>query len=150
MFRFTPILRQTLRKSTTGITGLAVHPDPLPELCNTYRQTLALLSAIPATSAYRQGVEGFTNRKLKLVQSANGDIAAAEATLGEGQIEESLDIATDELNLVSKMIEWKPYVLSLPPSLFLPDQLYSYFILLRWEQLVEKPEPGQWNYPGLD
>jgi NADH dehydrogenase (ubiquinone) 1 alpha subcomplex subunit 5 len=128
MFRLTPILRQTLRqKSTTGITGLAVHPDPLPELCNTYKQTLALLTTIPPTSAYRQGVEGFTNRKLKLVQSANGDIAAAEATLGEGQIEESLDIATDELNLVSKMIEWKPYVLlplhplSPQPILFFSD-----------------------------
>jgi len=106
MFRLTPALLQAVKK-TTGITGLSVHPDPLPELCKTYQATLSLISSIPSTSVYRQGVEALTQRKLNLVQSANGDIAAVEKGLCEGQIEESLDIATDELNLVSNMIAWK-------------------------------------------
>lgn len=107
MFRFTrPVLLQVVKK-TTGITGLAVHPNPLPELAETYRITLSALSSIPLTSVYRQGVEALTKHKLDIVQGANGDIANVEKQLDEGQIEESLDIAKDELKLVQTMSEWK-------------------------------------------
>jgi NADH dehydrogenase (ubiquinone) 1 alpha subcomplex subunit 5 len=106
MLRITRPLFQ-VAKSTTGITGLAVHPNPLPELSKTYQDTLSLLSSIPPSSVYRQGVEALTQRKLKILERANGDITAVEKELDEGQIEESLDIATDELKLVSNMIEWK-------------------------------------------
>jgi len=41
------------------------------------------------------------------VKGANGDIAAVEKQLDEGQIEEALNVAKDELKLVSNMIEWK-------------------------------------------
>jgi NADH dehydrogenase (ubiquinone) 1 alpha subcomplex subunit 5 len=106
MFRITRPLLQSLKK-TTGITGLAVHPNPLPELHKTYEATLSLLFSIPPTSVYRQGVEALTLRKLQVLQSADGDVAMVEKKLDEGQIEESLDIAADELKLVSSMIEWK-------------------------------------------
>jgi NADH dehydrogenase (ubiquinone) 1 alpha subcomplex subunit 5 len=110
MFRLTrPLFSQVLRTST-GITGLAVHPNPLPELTKAYESTLSLLSTIPTTSVYRQGVEALTQHKLKIVQDAKGDIALAEKALDEGLIEQALDVANDELNLVSKMIEWKAYV----------------------------------------
>lgn len=52
-------------------------------------------------------------------------MAAVEKELDEGQIEESLDIAADEMKLVSNMIDWKA-----------------------WEPLEEHPEPGQWEYFG--
>lgn len=55
-------------------------------------------------------MEALTQNKLRIVQSANGDIAAVERELDEGQIEEALDVAKDELKLVSKMIEWKAFV----------------------------------------
>ena len=48
-----------------------------------------------------------TRNKLKIVQEANGDVAAVEKKLDEGLIEQALDVAQDELSLVSKMIEWK-------------------------------------------
>jgi NADH dehydrogenase (ubiquinone) 1 alpha subcomplex subunit 5 len=112
MFRLTRPLLQQVLKGTTGITGLAVHPNPLPELSKTYQSTLTLLASIPSTSVYRQGVEAITERKLKIVQEANGDVSEVEKQLDEGQIEESLDIANDELKLVSNMIEWKSYVFS--------------------------------------
>ncbi|GBE78288.1 ETC complex I subunit conserved region-domain-containing protein [Sparassis latifolia] len=125
MFRLTrPLLNQVL-KTTTGIAGLHVHHDPLPELTRLYQSTLSELSAIPETSVYRQGVEALTERKLKIVQGANGNIAEVEKQLDEGQIEVSLNIAQDELSLVSKMIEWKA-----------------------WQPLEEKPEAGQWQYFG--
>lgn len=58
------------------------------------------------------------------MEGANGNIAAVEKELNEGQIEESLNIASDELNLVGKMAEWKSYVLLL---------LYVTLILNAWE-----------------
>jgi NADH dehydrogenase (ubiquinone) 1 alpha subcomplex subunit 5 len=143
MLRLTRPLFQQVLKKTTGVTGLAVHPNPLPELSKTYESTLTLLSSIPSTSVYRQGVEALTQRKLTIIRGANGDVAEVEKQLDEGHIEESLDIANDELKLVSNMIEWKAYVLFL--------QLVSNTILTfvtSWEPLEENPEPGQWEYFG--
>ena len=47
------------------------------------------------------------------MKNAGADIAAAEQRLNEGQIEEALDIAADELSLATKMIEWKAYAQSI-------------------------------------
>ncbi|KAL0951135.1 hypothetical protein HGRIS_007870 [Hohenbuehelia grisea] len=124
MLRLTRPLYQVL-KQTTGITGLKVHPNPLPELAKTYESTLSLLQSIPSTAVYRQGAEALTQRKLKIVQDAKGDISAVEKQLDEGQIEESLDIASDELRVAAKMIELKA-----------------------WEPLEEKAPEGQWEYFG--
>jgi len=106
MFRLTRPLFQVLKR-TTGIYGLEVHPDPLPELAKTLESTLSTLSSIPQTSVYRQGVEALVRNKLNIVQKSNGDVAAVEKQLDEGQIEQSLDIASDELALATKMVEWK-------------------------------------------
>ncbi|KAH8998896.1 ETC complex I subunit conserved region-domain-containing protein [Lactarius hatsudake] len=125
MLRFTRPLLQQASKLSTGIYGLAVHPNPLPELVKTYESTLTALSSIPEHAAYRQGTESLTLRKLKIVQDANGDVAEVEKQLDEGQIEQAIEAAKDELNLVAKMAEWKA-----------------------WEPLEEKPEPGQWEYFG--
>ncbi|KAG5342433.1 NADH dehydrogenase [ubiquinone] 1 alpha subcomplex subunit 5 [Termitomyces sp. T112] len=124
MLRVTRPLANVLKR-TTGITGLAVHPNPLPQLTKTYEETLSVLASIPSSSVYRQGVEALTLRKLNIVKGANGDVATVEKQLDEGQIEEALDIASDELNLAAKMVEWKS-----------------------WEPLEEKPEAGQWEYAG--
>ena len=86
-----------------------MHPNPLPTLVSTYQETLARVSEIPSSSVYRQSVEALTQRKLKVVQDANGDIAAAEKALDDGQIEEAIEVANNELNLVGKMIDWKAY-----------------------------------------
>jgi len=83
------------------------------------------LAEIPNSSVYKQGVEAVTQRKLNVVQSANGDVEAVERELDEGQIEEVIHVAEDELGLVNKMIEWKS-----------------------WEPLEESPQPGQWEYFG--
>ncbi|KAI0669938.1 NADH2 dehydrogenase [Trametes maxima] len=127
MFRLTRPLFYAARKTTTGITGLKVHHDPIPALKQTYDSTLQILSAIPQSSVYRQGAEALTLHKLKALEKANGDIAAAEKELDEGQIEESLEIAQDELSLANKMLQWKA-----------------------WEPLEEKPQPGQWQYFGKE
>jgi NADH dehydrogenase (ubiquinone) 1 alpha subcomplex subunit 5 len=143
MFRLTrPLFQAAVRKTTTGLTGLSVHPDPLPALTRTYEQTLSALAAIPPASVYRQGVEALTKHKLSLVQSAAGDVAKAEAALDEGHIEEVLVMAEDELSLVGKMAEWKACVSRVVRSPAVAD------IHHRWEPLEEKPLPGQWEYFG--
>ena len=60
---------------------------------------------------YRQGVEALTRHKLNIAKTANGDVSAVEKQLNEGHIEESLDIASDELSLAAKMVEWKSCVI---------------------------------------
>ncbi|KAJ7783834.1 ETC complex I subunit conserved region-domain-containing protein [Mycena maculata] len=122
MLRLSRPLFQALR-TTTHLTGLAVHPDPLPVLTAQYEQTLQQLARIPETSVYRQATEALVQNKLEIVKAANADIAAAEKGLGEGIIEESLLIAVDEHKLAAQMVEWKA-----------------------WEPLAEKPAPGQWEY----
>ncbi|EJU01886.1 hypothetical protein DACRYDRAFT_66862 [Dacryopinax primogenitus] len=122
MFRITRPLRQAIRQ-TTNIAGLHPHPDPIPALASTYEKTLKLLETIPPSSVYRQGTEALTQRKLDIVKASNGDAFKAEKDLDEGLIEQVIQVAEDELSLVTKMIEWKA-----------------------WEPLEERAPPGQWQY----
>ena len=107
MFRFSRPLLNAVTKRSTGITGLNVHPNPLPKLVETYKSTLSVLSTIPQTSVYRQGAEAVTRHRLGVVEKANGSISAVESELKDGQIEQSIDIAEDELSLAKNMVEWK-------------------------------------------
>lgn len=110
MLRITRPLFQQLPKLTTGITGLKVHPNPLPVLKDTYESTLKALSALPATSVYRQSAEAITQHKLSIVEKVGSNVSQVEKELGEGQIEEALDVAEDELKLAGKMLQWKALV----------------------------------------
>lgn len=93
-------------KATTGITGVAVHQNPLPALTKVYGQTLTALSALPATSVYRQATEALTKHRLAVVEKANGDIPAVEKELGT-IVEVALQEAESELALSGQVAEWK-------------------------------------------
>ncbi|KAF8501922.1 Ndufa5, NADH-ubiquinone oxidoreductase subunit [Gautieria morchelliformis] len=124
MFRATRPLFTAL-KASTGLTGLAVHPNPLPALRQTLESTLETLSTIPVHSVYRQATTTITQRKLGILDRADGNLSAVEKEIDQGQIEEVLKAAEDELSLARKMIEWKA-----------------------WESLAEEPVPGQFDYFG--
>lgn len=100
------LTRSSALKTSTGITGLEVHANPLPALSATYQSTLNLLESIPSTSVYRQATEAITKHRLSIVQKANGDITAVEKELG-AMVEQTLTEAKDEEKLTGKMIEWK-------------------------------------------
>ncbi len=87
-----------------------MHPDPLPALQSTYSSTLSLLGSFPPESVYRQAAEALLKHRTAIIERANGDIAQVEKELDAGQIEEVLDVATDELQLAGKMLEWKTCV----------------------------------------
>jgi NADH dehydrogenase (ubiquinone) 1 alpha subcomplex subunit 5 len=105
----THIPRQRL---TTNLTGLAVHPEPLPTLLHTYTSTLSLLSQFPPSAVYRQSVESITKERIAAIEQLGGkgseqEIEAVEEKIGAGYIEEVLLMAEDELTLTAKMLEWK-------------------------------------------
>jgi hypothetical protein len=56
-----------------------------------------------------------------VVRQSEGDAEKVEKVLDQGQIEEVLDAANDELSLLKKMVEWKPYEFILNQSCFKPD-----------------------------
>jgi NADH dehydrogenase (ubiquinone) 1 alpha subcomplex subunit 5 len=91
------------------VFGLAVHPNPRPHLIKTYGETLKALTRIPPTAIYRQATEAITQKRLKIVESTT-NIQEIENKIDAGQIEEVIWQAEDELKLVGKMEEWKPYV----------------------------------------
>ncbi|GAA6038586.1 hypothetical protein JCM8097_009433 [Rhodosporidiobolus ruineniae] len=114
-------------KLSTGITGIPVHPEPLPALLHTYNSTLALLQQIPASAVYRQSVEAITRERLAAVNQLGSDgsedsIEAVENKIGHGIVEELIQQAQEELKLAGKVIEWKA-----------------------WEELEEPAAPGQWE-----
>lgn len=98
-----------------------MHPNPLPALRNTLESTLQTLSAIPEGSVYRQATTTITQRKLKILDRSKGNVAVVEKEINQGQIEEVLKVAEDELSLAGKMIEWKACV----PCIWLPCHCLS-------------------------
>eukprot|EP00842_Homolaphlyctis_polyrhiza_P005769 jgi/Hompol1/6193/HPOL_004870-RA len=87
--------------------------------------TPAYKKGLPDSSVYKTSTVALINHRLSLLESSP-DVSAFEKQLNIGQIEELIEQANDELSLVSKMAEWKP-----------------------WEPLEEAPAPGQWTYPGV-
>ncbi|OLY80476.1 NADH dehydrogenase [ubiquinone] 1 alpha subcomplex subunit 5 [Smittium mucronatum] len=121
--RFSKILFNTALKKTTGIYGINVVPNARPQLISVYKQTLdELKEKIPPHAVYRQATEALTAHRLSVVNKFE-DVTAIETELASGQIEQLLIAAQEELRLVSKMAEWKP-----------------------WEPLQEVPVQGQWDY----
>ncbi|CAG0917430.1 unnamed protein product [Notodromas monacha] len=110
-------------KTTTNLTGLKIAKNPHHHLTGMYTKTLRALAKMPEDAAYRQYTEQIISERLNAVK-AEPDLAALEAKINCGQIEEVLIQAENELFLARKMLEWKP-----------------------WEPLVEEPPKNQWKWP---
>lgn len=114
---------RNLVKRTTGVTGLRVHPQPLEALRSLYVETLTHVQALPSTSAYRRETEALTNERLQILDKSS-DVNAVEKAIGFGQIEEAIEVAQNELKLVHRVSQWKP-----------------------WEPLIGQAPEGQWKGP---
>ncbi|KAF8516214.1 NADH2 dehydrogenase [Hysterangium stoloniferum] len=125
MFRLSRPLYQKVLKASTGITGLSVHPNPLPDLRATLQLTLQRLNGIPQHSAYRRATTAIVQNRLDILDRAGEDVGRVEREIDQGQIEEVIAQAQDELRLVDHMGEWKA-----------------------WEGLEEQAPAGQFGYPG--
>ena len=134
MFRATRPLFQ-VAKLTTGLVGLPgrkpfwssfvistqtdrtqrpVNSEAIPQLRKLYADTLvATTTKLPAHSVYRQGVEATIQHRLKVLGTVKDDeISHLEQEIGAGQVEELVESAKDELQLIDMMAELKAYVSS--------------------------------------
>lgn len=95
-------------KESTGIVGLEVNPNAREELIGLYKLTLEKVQIIPKEAVYRQSVEKFTDFRLKVCEESK-EFEEIEKKIGCGQVEELIFQAKDELELIPKMAEWKPW-----------------------------------------
>ncbi|CAM6020013.1 unnamed protein product [Sphagnum balticum] len=95
-------------KATTGIVGLEVVPNAREVLISLYRETLKAVEPIPTTAQYRKSVEALTQHRLKVCMEEE-DWEKIEEKIQGGQVEELIVQAQDELQLIPKMAEWKPW-----------------------------------------
>ena len=102
--RYGAVWRNAIR--TTGLAGLAHHPNPRPQLISIYKSTIDALSTVPSNSVYRKATTALTEKRLKIAEGTL-DVPSIESQIGEGLIEELIQAAEDELSLVAKMKEWK-------------------------------------------
>ncbi|GAQ81908.1 NADH-ubiquinone oxidoreductase 1 alpha subcomplex subunit 5 [Klebsormidium nitens] len=106
--RFTgPLL--SAAKESTGIVGLDVVPNAREVLIGLYDQTLKVVKdQIPEQAEYRRSVERITNYRLKVCQEEE-EHDRIEQRIGCGQVEELIEQANDELELIPVMVESKPW-----------------------------------------
>eukprot|EP00249_Psilotum_nudum_P032244 c47530_g1_i1 orf=498-989(-) len=105
--RFTgPLLAKV--KETTGIVGLPVVENAREVLISLYKQTLKDVEMIPEQAYYRKTVEKFTKFRLRVCEEEE-DWEKIETRIKCGQVEELIVQAKDELFLIPKMAEWKPW-----------------------------------------
>merc|ERR1712065_31361 len=100
-------------KRTTGIVGLPVAERAQETLVGLYTQTLEALEAIPPSSQYRVNVEKMTQVRLDAVR-ASLSAAELESSVKAGQVEEMIEAAKDELVLIEKLQQSKPWDTSKP------------------------------------
>lgn len=73
-----------------------------------YSKTLEAVKDLPEDAAYRVNVEKITNYRLGVV-SENENVEKIEATLNIGQVQEVIEQAENELELIPHMAEWAPW-----------------------------------------
>ncbi|XP_045701037.1 NADH dehydrogenase [ubiquinone] 1 alpha subcomplex subunit 5-like [Phyllostomus hastatus] len=112
-----------LLKNTSGLVGLEVYESLHRKLRILYTKILDILEQNPKNAAYRKYTEQITNEKLDMVK-AKPDVKKLEDQLQGGQIEEVILQAENELSLVRKVIQLKP-----------------------WEPSVEEPPVNAWKWP---
>ncbi|KFM25672.1 putative NADH dehydrogenase [ubiquinone] 1 alpha subcomplex subunit 5, mitochondrial [Auxenochlorella protothecoides] len=94
-------------KTTTGIVGLPVDEDARTTLGEHYAKVLEAITVIPESAVYRQSVEKTVKHRLAALQTGAED-EELEQQFGR-QLEEEIKIMKDELKLIPKMAEWRPW-----------------------------------------
>ena len=96
-------------KQTTGIVGLEPIADGRGVLGELVKRVLTeVKTKIPEDAGYRKVVESVYVNRQKIIDEVE-DPAQIEARIGCGQIEELVAQAKDELRLIPKMAETKPW-----------------------------------------
>ncbi|CAM9210160.1 unnamed protein product [Laminaria digitata] len=105
-FRATQALRMVVKKTSTGLVGLAVDVNGRANFIAMQRQILAKIKIIPEHAQYRKDVEAISNYRLKLATETE-DEEAIEDEINHGQLEELIMDGKNELKLIDKYAEWR-------------------------------------------
>jgi ETC complex I subunit conserved region len=101
--RALPLLRRGLStKASTGIVGLPVEPRGREVLMQLSASILKAVAAFPETAHYRRVLEQVYSARLEACK-AHTEVADIELAVGQGQIEELIEMARDEQKLIPKM-----------------------------------------------
>lgn len=100
----------TQHKATTGIVGLPMLAGARDELARKVDDVMRALDAhgIPKTASYRKAVEQKCGALLDGLRTQQND-EELERAFGR-QLEEEVKLCEDELRLIPKMADWKPWV----------------------------------------
>jgi hypothetical protein len=115
MFRFV-VRRAFATKTSTGIVGLEVEPNAHLLLKKVYEETVRKCAPMPDSFLYKTNLVRFAQTRLQILNETS-DHAQIEARFDDGKvIEEVLEHAKDELELIDELIAAKgwakvdPYV----------------------------------------
>ena len=97
-------------KATTGIVGLPLDELARKHLAERLHEIMDSLKShgIPETAAYRTGLEETCQAKLKALGNESYSDEQLEEIFGR-QLEQEIKMSIDELSLIPKMAEWKPW-----------------------------------------
>ena len=104
------VLAASYHKQTTGIVGLPIDEQARVHLKEKLEEVLTSLKAhgIPADAKYRMAIEETCTTKLKAIDSESHTDEQLEELFGR-QLEQEIKLCKDELELIPKMAEWKPW-----------------------------------------
>ncbi|CAM9627374.1 unnamed protein product [Scytosiphon promiscuus] len=105
-FRATQALRMAVKKTSTGLVGLAVDVNARANFIALQKQILEKIKIIPDHAQYRKDVEAISGYRLK-VATETEDEEAIEDEINHGQLEELLVDGKNELKLIDKYAEWR-------------------------------------------
>jgi len=90
------------RKKSTGIAGLKVNPNARQDLIKLYEQCIRDLTLLPEPAYYRKYCEKGIGWRLQVLKE-NLDIEVIEYTIDNGQIEQLVESAKNQLKLIAIM-----------------------------------------------
>jgi NADH dehydrogenase (ubiquinone) 1 alpha subcomplex subunit 5 len=97
-------------KTSTGLTGLIADANSRQNLISLYSELKSKISILPEDLVYRNGMLAILKSRRELLTNEAYSDLDVETKIGEGQLEELVDQAHDEIKLVDKLSnEWKPW-----------------------------------------
>ena len=99
-----PAQRVTNPKQTTWITGVPVVPNAREVLLSLYEETMRKVETYNVEEPYNAHLLQLVRYRQSIVQRES-DVEAIEAAIGSGQIEELIEDAEDEFDLLVAMNE---------------------------------------------
>jgi NADH dehydrogenase (ubiquinone) 1 alpha subcomplex subunit 5 len=97
-------------KIATGISGLKVDPSARSNLLKLYEELKGKLCQLPEDYVYKREMMGLLENRNKMIKNEAFSDLDLETKFGEGQLEELVEQAQEEIKLLEKLsTEWKPW-----------------------------------------